>query len=414
LAEHALKGEAWSQAYAYAVRAGRRASSRWAWREAIALLEQAIDALAHLPDTPETVDRAIEVRLDLRVALAAVEDFPRIGQCLIEARDLAASAGNDLRLAQVDTSRCISLSLLGELDEAVKSGRHAVAAAGRFNDPASLLNAVFELGQAHWYRGEITEAERVLLQELPRVRGSLRLQRTGTTGTASVLHLVCLSKTYALGGNADAAAAYAADAVEIAEETRRPYDLAYARVAEGFHHYMLGDHDSAVAAFEIGLDVSRSSGIALLVSSIARYLGRSYAVVGRREDAHDLLAEALEQSATHGLVAFRAWCEVGLAHAHLPDVAVSLPLFEGALALARRHGYRPVEVHAAHMLGLLCPRDSHYERATAAEWLRQSLRLSEHLGLRPHAALVRYDLAELLGEAGSIAGSNAIAGRAAV
>ena len=396
LAEHAFKGEVWEQAYTYSLRAGRRASGSWAWREAIFLLEQALEVLSHLPSSPQSIERGIEVRLDLRVALGPVGDFQQIRQRLAEARDLAAETGNDLKLAQVDTSACISLSLLGGLDDAVDAGRQALAAATRFDDPASQLNAIFALGQAYWYRGDIAEGEQVLLQGLPLVRGPLRLQRTGTTGTASVLHLVCLSKTYALGGDADAAAAFAAEAVEVADLTRRPYDLAYARVAEGFHHFMLDDHAAAVAAFETGLGFCRGAGIALLVSSIARYLGRCYVAVGRHEDARALLAEALEQSSAHGLIAFRAWCEAGFAHTHLPDVASSMAKFKSTMTLARQHGYRPVEAHAMHMLGVLGPRDSSQARADAEAWLRQSLRLSESLGLKPFAVAVRRDLDAML------------------
>ena len=383
LAEHAFKGEVWEQAYTYSLRAGRRASGSWAWREAVFLLEQALEVLSHLPVSPQTIERGIEVRFDLRVALGPLGDFQQIRQRLVEARDLAVEAGSDLKLAQVDTSRCISLSLLGGLDEAVEAGRQALAAATRFDDPASRLNAIFALGQAYWYRGDIAEGERVLLEGLPLVRGPLRLQRTGTTGTASVLHLVCLSKTYALGGDAEGAAAFAAEAIEVADQTRRPYDLAYARVAEGFHHFMRDDHDAAVAAFETGLGFCRGAGIALLVSSIARYLGRSYVVVGRADDARALLDEALEQSSAHGLIAFRTWCEAGRAHSHLPDVDTSVAKFTETMHLARRHGYRPVEAHAMHMLGVVGPRDG------AVAWLRQSLALSESLGLKPLAKAAR-------------------------
>ena len=405
LAEHAFKGEVWEQAYTYSVRAGRRASGSWAWREAIYLLEQALDALSHLPASPRSIERGIEVRLDLRVALGPVGDFQQIRQRLAEARDLAAETGNDLKLAQVDTSACISLSLLGGLDDAVEAGRQALEAATRFDDPASQLNAIFALGQAYWYRGDIAEGEQVLLQGLPLVRGPLRLQRTGTTGTASVLHLVCLSKTYALGGDSDASAAFAAEAVEVADLTQRPYDLAYARVAEGFHHFMLDDHAAAVRSFETGLGFCRGAGIALLVSSIARYLGRSYVAVGRDEDARALLDEALDQSAAYGLIAFRTWCEAGDAHAHRAEPGRSLGKFVATMILARQHGYRPVEAHAMHMLGVLGPRDSAQARAAVENWLRQSLALSVSLGLRPLAAAARRDLAALLDGANSGAGS---------
>jgi class 3 adenylate cyclase/tetratricopeptide (TPR) repeat protein len=402
LAEHAIKGEVWAQAYSYALRAGRRASNRWAWREAIGFLDQAIACLNHLPQTPQMVDFAIEARLDLRIALGAVGDFPRIGQCLSEARHLTAGTGHNsvqgvsqqTRLAQIDTSRCIAFSLLGQLDEAVEAGQHALAATSLLEEPAGFLNAVFALGQAHWYRGDIAEATDVLQRGLGHVRGPLRLQRTGTTGTASVLHLVCLSKTYALAGDPILAASYAAEARDVAEAVRRPYDMAYARVADGFHHYILGDYAAAVAALEAGLEISRSNDIVLLISSIARYLGHSYAALGQRDAALTLLHEALAQSHTHGLVAFRIWCEFGLAQAHLPDASAALPRFEGALALARHHGYRPVEAMALHMLGLLGPRDSQIERAITAERLQQALSLAEQCGLRPLAAQVRRDWME--------------------
>ncbi len=398
LAEHAIKGEVWPQAYSYALRAGRRASNRWAWREAIGFLDQAIACLAHLPQTPQTIDFAIEARLDLRIALGAVGDIPRIGQCLSEARILAAppsggvqGAAQQARLAKIDTAHCLAFTLLGQLPEATQAGEQALTATRGSDTPASFLNAVFALGQAHWYHGDVAAATRVLLQGLDHVRGPLRLQRTGTTGTASVLHLVCLSKTYALAGEPILAAAYAAEARDIAEAVCRPYDLAYARVADGFRYYIIGDHAAAVAALEAGLEISRSNGIMLLVSSIARYLGHSYAATGRHEQALALLHEALAQSEAHGVVAFRVWCELGLAHATLPDKAAALSRFDGALALARHYRYRPVEALALHNLALLAPRETQTECAVAAERLQQALLLAEQCGMRPLAAQLRCD-----------------------
>jgi class 3 adenylate cyclase/tetratricopeptide (TPR) repeat protein len=396
LAEHATKGEAWSTAVSYAQRAGRRACRHWSWAEAVGYFDQAIEALSHLPAGPQTTDKAIELRLDLRVALGPMGDIQRMGAALSQAHALAAGVGNDLRLAQVNTSRCIAHSLLGGLDEAVEAGQLALAAAARLDEPSSFLSAVFALGQAHWYRGEIAEAEAVLLRGLPHVRGALRVHRSGSTGTASVLHLVCLSKTYAMGGQAEAAVAIAQEALAIAEETRQPYDLAYARVAEGFHHYMLRDYGAGAAAFEIGLGVCRASGIALLISSIARYLGHCYAALGRRDEAHALLEEALAQSSTQGVVAFLTWGEAGSGHAHLPDRKNALPRFERAFTLAREHGYRAIEAHAAHMLGLHAPRESAAAQAHAAGRLRHALQLAQRLKLRPLEAWVQADLAELL------------------
>src|SRR3989475_598936 len=65
LAYHALRGEVWDKAVAYCQQAGARAHDRAAFREAVAYFEQALQALAHLPDDSDTRVLAIEIRLAL-------------------------------------------------------------------------------------------------------------------------------------------------------------------------------------------------------------------------------------------------------------------------------------------------------------------------------------------------------------
>ena len=63
LAHHALRGEAWDKAVPYCQQAGARARDRAAFREAVASFEQALQALAHLPEDSDTRVLAIEIRL---------------------------------------------------------------------------------------------------------------------------------------------------------------------------------------------------------------------------------------------------------------------------------------------------------------------------------------------------------------
>src|SRR5207253_426028 len=69
LAHHAVRGELWDKTLAYCRQAGDRAEARSAYREAVAYFEQALAALAHLPERHETLEQAIDLRLDLRNAL---------------------------------------------------------------------------------------------------------------------------------------------------------------------------------------------------------------------------------------------------------------------------------------------------------------------------------------------------------
>ena len=73
LAHHALRGEVWDKALAYCRQAGARAMARSAHREAVGYFEQALSALAHLPETRDTHEQAIDLRLALRTALSRWE-----------------------------------------------------------------------------------------------------------------------------------------------------------------------------------------------------------------------------------------------------------------------------------------------------------------------------------------------------
>src|SRR5262249_8139073 len=69
LAHHALRGEVWDKALAYFQQAGDKALGGLAHHEAMGYFEQALSALPHLPETRQTREQAIDLRLALRAAL---------------------------------------------------------------------------------------------------------------------------------------------------------------------------------------------------------------------------------------------------------------------------------------------------------------------------------------------------------
>src|SRR5262249_8140741 len=70
LAHHAFRGGVWDKAVTYSREAGTRAFARSAHRTAVRYFEQALQALEHLPETPETVGLGVDLRLDLRASLS--------------------------------------------------------------------------------------------------------------------------------------------------------------------------------------------------------------------------------------------------------------------------------------------------------------------------------------------------------
>jgi tetratricopeptide (TPR) repeat protein len=89
LAHHAFRGEMWHKALSYCRQAGAKAMARSAQREAVGYFEQALTALAHLPENRQTCEQAIDLRFALRTAILPSGDFTRILAYLREAESLA-------------------------------------------------------------------------------------------------------------------------------------------------------------------------------------------------------------------------------------------------------------------------------------------------------------------------------------
>ena len=99
LAHHALRGEVWDKALAYCQQAGGR-PARSAYREAVGSFEQALSALPHLPETRDTREQAIDLRLALRSALRPLGAFGRFLR-LPTSRSPGGGPRHPRRLAQV-------------------------------------------------------------------------------------------------------------------------------------------------------------------------------------------------------------------------------------------------------------------------------------------------------------------------
>ena len=77
LAHHAFRGEVWEKAVTYLRQAGAKALAHSAYREAVTCFEQALAALHPLPDTRQKIERAIDLRLDLRQALFPLNELAK-------------------------------------------------------------------------------------------------------------------------------------------------------------------------------------------------------------------------------------------------------------------------------------------------------------------------------------------------
>src|SRR4029453_5876863 len=125
LAHHALRGEVWDKAVTYCQQAGARADDRAAFREAGAHFEQALEALAHLPEHGDTRVLAIELRLALERPLTALGEFGRRLALLGEAEALARALDDRARLGRVLAGMARIRRITGDHGGARVAGRQA-------------------------------------------------------------------------------------------------------------------------------------------------------------------------------------------------------------------------------------------------------------------------------------------------
>ena len=162
LAHHALRGEVWDKAVTYCQQAGARAYDRAAFREAVAAFEQALQALAHLPEDGDTRVLAIELRLALGGALSALGEHGRHLALLGEAEALARALDDRARLGRVLAEMAHVLRITGDPDGAMAAGQQALALAAALGDSALQVEASYTLGQVYYAIGDFGRAAELL------------------------------------------------------------------------------------------------------------------------------------------------------------------------------------------------------------------------------------------------------------
>ena len=159
LARHALGGEAWDKAATYLRQAGQRTMTRSSYGAAAGLLREALRALERLPETPDTLAQAIDVRLELRLALIPLGRYDDALAVMREAEGLATRLGDPARLGRVLADISARLrNVAGEHLQAIEVGRRALAIAADSGDRELELEAQYRTGQAYFAIGDYRQA----------------------------------------------------------------------------------------------------------------------------------------------------------------------------------------------------------------------------------------------------------------
>jgi class 3 adenylate cyclase/tetratricopeptide (TPR) repeat protein len=233
LAHHAFRGEAWEKAVTYLRQAGARAFARSANREAVGSFEQALVALQHLPETRGMIERAIDLRFDLRPALFALGDLQRLTEHLREAEGLAHAFGDQLRLGRASLHKSHYLWSTGHAAEARASAENAQAIGEALGDLPLQVGATHYLGAVCLTSGNYRQAETFLQKVVHLLGGDRSRDRCGLTGFPAAMARGWLAWALAERGAFDEGIVYGQDGLRLAEALDHPYT--WRGTSEGGH-----------------------------------------------------------------------------------------------------------------------------------------------------------------------------------
>ena len=386
LAYHSARGGIWRKAVSYNRQAGAKAARRSAYREAIAALERAIEALGHLPEDRAVLEEAVDVRFALRGCLYALGEFDRILDCLREAERLANALGDRQRLGWTSTYLSAHFWNVGDHRRAVELAERAVALGPSDQSfTLQLAESNLDLAIAHHARGEYGRTIDILIANLRALEGPAFYRRYRMASFYTVVSRTILAWTLAQLGDFDQALATAQAGVIAADESKHPYSAANANFGAGCVYAAQGKFADATACLTLAVDVCRRAEIPALFPFPASLLGYAHALSGASADALPLAQEAVDKAAAIRLNCHQALREAHLAEAYLLAGHRELAHDHARQAwdLSRVHEERANEASCLRVLGQLCATDDPPDRKAAEGYYRAALALASDIRMRP-------------------------------
>jgi class 3 adenylate cyclase len=395
LARHAFAGEVWRKALTYLRRAGAKFIDRPANREAVALFQQALQALTHLPADRNTLEQGIDIRFEIRNALQPLGELAEIIGYLKEAEDLARQLDDRRRLGWVASYLCEHFRMLGNPESAADAGEHALAIAQSLPDFPMQAVTNLPMGLLYHALGEYPIAVEFFKFNIDRLSGEQLNERFGLFGLASVFSRTFQGYCFAELGKFAEGISIAEEGVRIATATDHPYSRVYAHLGMGYLYLHKGELRQAIATLQHALEIGQFTQIPVGFAYGASYLGYALALVGHHQDALSLLEQTVEPGISTKFIARHSLRVAFLGHAYLlaGRVDEARKTVDCALELARAHKERGNEAYTLRLLGEVAA--AHEEFASAESYYRSAILLAEELGTRPVTAHSHWGLARL-------------------
>jgi tetratricopeptide (TPR) repeat protein len=250
LAHHALRGETWERALLYLRQAGAKAIGRCAYRQAVAYFDDALVVLQHLPESRETLEQAIDLRLDLRNAQMPLGEHDRMIEHISAAEPLATALGDRYRLARALAYMSTNFFIAGDHHRAIDSAERGLAAAAGLEDFRLDTDLKFRLAMVHFSLGDFPRVIDLTQRNIEVLAGD-RVYRAFTGPLLNATNSrAWLARSLTEIGRFMEAIPWAEEAVRIAERLDHLNSLVVAMWGLGALHLERGNLSEAIPVLE--------------------------------------------------------------------------------------------------------------------------------------------------------------------
>jgi class 3 adenylate cyclase/tetratricopeptide (TPR) repeat protein len=403
LAHHAFRGEVWEKAVTYLRQAGAKALAHSAYREAVTCFEQALAALHPLPDTRQKIERAIDLRLDLRQSLFPLNELATVLRYLQEAEGLARTLDDPRRLGWVSAYMSgHHVHTGGHVTEVRTLAQTVEAIAERLGDIPLQIAAQFYLTAAPYLSGDYRGTERVCRKLMQSLHDQRTGERFGLVTSPAVWSHAQLARALAERGVFDEGDAHGQEAIRIAEALDHPFSVVVGCLDLAYLKSVRGELSQAARLLERAVAQCREWNITSHTPIAMAALGHVYAWSGRIEEGVSCLEQALAAYERAGIGYHHSLSVGQLGEAYLlaDQVENARACADRAVVVARGRGERGNEAWARRLLGEIASHHARSDVATAAAHYGAAMTLASELEMRPLVAHCQLGLGRLYRRAG--------------
>jgi DNA-binding SARP family transcriptional activator len=372
------------------------ASGRGAHWDAVAHLEQALAALAGLPQQRATAEQAIDVRFELSNCFSALGEFSRQGEWASAAARAAETLGDEGRLAWASSYMSYYYWVMGRFREACAHAGRALATAEARGDVPLMVNARKSLGLALELSGYPTQAGAHFARCTELLTGELARHPCGLQILPAITCRAWLALTLADRGQFDRAVALGREALRLADELDHSSSGSIAYWCVGRVYHAKGDDARATPLFQRSLELAQEGNFKIMMPLVAVSLGLQHANAGRALDGLAQLEGGLHVFEPGNALHPYAMQNLGLVYWRAGRRDDARSAWTEALTLARQTEQRGTEGAVLFLLGSLAAEGDAAERAAAVQYLRQALEIGEELEMRLLQARCHLGLGKLL------------------